>query len=209
MENHNNSQSIPEETEDHHLFDLEPHVMARLRISICKQGKNFINIFIENSKCHENKIINIYLNNGKEMNNSNTRVGVQGRQNRYDNLRTMMNNNQNNLNLRKKLNPNNPESMFYSDEETKTEKCKKLLRKLLLKTLTISQSNIQLSSEINNLINIYVEIIFTKAQKSDLWEVNQYLQSVSLLRHKLSTKFKAQKKSQIKAQNSNTSKNKL
>ncbi|KAJ6235125.1 eukaryotic translation initiation factor 4b/4h [Anaeramoeba flamelloides] len=35
------------------------------------------------------------------------------------------------------------------------------------------------------------------------------LQSVSLLRHKLSTKFKAQKKSQIKAQNSNSSKNKL
>ncbi|KAJ3446852.1 hypothetical protein M0812_07847 [Anaeramoeba flamelloides] len=109
------------------------------------------------------------------MNNSNTRVGVQVRQNRYDNLRTMMNNNQNNLNLRKNLNPNNPESIFYSDDETKTEKCKKLLRKLLLKTLTISQSNIQLSSEINNLINIYVEIIFTKAQKSDLWEVNQYL----------------------------------
>ncbi|KAJ3434936.1 hypothetical protein M0812_02063 [Anaeramoeba flamelloides] len=93
--------------------------LVRLRISSCKQGKDFINIFIENSKCHENKIINIYLNNGKEMNNSNTRVGVQGRQNRYDNLRTMMNNNQNNLNLRKNLNPNNPESMFYSDEETK------------------------------------------------------------------------------------------
>ncbi|KAJ3451639.1 hypothetical protein M0812_03390 [Anaeramoeba flamelloides] len=35
------------------------------------------------------------------------------------------------------------------------------------------------------------------------------LQSVSLLRHKLTTKFKAQKKSQIKAQNSNSSKNKL
>ncbi|KAJ3442633.1 hypothetical protein M0812_12373 [Anaeramoeba flamelloides] len=32
------------------------------------------------------------------------------------------------------------------------------------------------------------------------------LQSVSLLRHKLSTKFKAQKKSQIKAQNSASSK---
>ncbi|KAJ6233325.1 hypothetical protein M0813_04195 [Anaeramoeba flamelloides] len=82
--------------------------LVRLRISSCKQGKDFINTFIENSKCHENKIINTYLNNGKEINNSNTRVGVQGRQNRYDNLRTMMNNNQNNSNLRKNLNPNNP-----------------------------------------------------------------------------------------------------
>ncbi|KAJ3448681.1 hat family dimerization domaincontaining protein [Anaeramoeba flamelloides] len=34
-------------------------------------------------------------------------------------------------------------------------------------------------------------------------KLGKTLQSVSILRHKLSTKFKAQKKSQIKAQNSN------
>ncbi|KAJ3434991.1 hypothetical protein M0812_02121 [Anaeramoeba flamelloides] len=30
MTNHNNSQSIPEETEDHHLFDLEPPVNGQV-----------------------------------------------------------------------------------------------------------------------------------------------------------------------------------
>ncbi|KAJ6232780.1 transposable element-related [Anaeramoeba flamelloides] len=41
----------------------------------------------------------------------------------------------------------------------------------------------------------------------EFWDsITWELQSVSLLRHKLSTKFKAQKKSQIKAQNSNSSK---
>ncbi|KAJ3440380.1 hypothetical protein M0812_14047 [Anaeramoeba flamelloides] len=40
-------------------------------------------------------------------------------------------------------------------------------------------------------------------------KIVKILQSVSLLRHKLSTKFKAHKKSQIKAQNSKSSKNKL
>ncbi|KAJ3445509.1 hypothetical protein M0812_11386 [Anaeramoeba flamelloides] len=46
--------------------------------------------------------------------------------------------------------------------------------------------------------------IYDKQKKEN--KKKNFLQSVSLLRHKLSTKFKAQKKSQIKAQNSNSMK---
>ncbi|KAJ3435584.1 hypothetical protein M0812_19449 [Anaeramoeba flamelloides] len=70
------------------------------------------------------------------------------------------------------------------------------------------ESNIPLTA-LDKILKVCYSLLLRNPPRTTLYRSEKGLQSVSLLRHKLSTKFKAQKKSQIKAQNSDSILNNL
>ncbi|KAJ3446991.1 nnp-1 protein putative nuclear protein 1 nop52 [Anaeramoeba flamelloides] len=92
----------------------------------------------------------------------------------------------------------------FSEEQIEEMLERRVLVYFRDKTLLKRQVN-----HLNELVELFRKYPALMNIQNPIEMLGSALQSASLLRHKLSTKFKAQKKSQIKAQNSDSSKNKL
>ncbi|KAJ6252931.1 hypothetical protein M0813_13634 [Anaeramoeba flamelloides] len=136
-----------------------------------REAKKLLEIFFNNKRCKEKSLIRMMQ--GKKPNFKKVKVGSKGRVCRIEKLNTVLTqriDQQKNLQGGNKFlnNPNytSPNILKISSNEILLRQCQDKIRSLILKKLSVSQSNPTLSLNINTSLDAYVNVIIENLQRT-------------------------------------------
>ncbi|KAJ3447517.1 hypothetical protein M0812_07752 [Anaeramoeba flamelloides] len=108
-------QSIIQTELQKHKFS---YIITKLNVKTCLEGKEVIDLFIDNSKCKATTVLKKYFDVLSNTSGKKTKVGYEGRLAKNKHLKVLIENQQKRKKiLFENIDPQNPESQFFSKEK--------------------------------------------------------------------------------------------
>ncbi|KAJ6247340.1 hypothetical protein M0813_18869 [Anaeramoeba flamelloides] len=151
------------------------YIIAKLNVETCLEGKEVIDLFIDNSKCKATTVLKKYFDILSNNTGKKSKVGYEGRLVKNKHLKILIQNQQKRKKtLFENIDPQNPESQFFSKEKNSEKKLKNILKILILKTLGLYQRRSKLSSGVYRMIKKYIQVLIANEEQSQSQKNKKY-----------------------------------